>query len=138
MLLRLSTAPARVSEGRNRGLPEKSESDVRTYYAIAGYLCEKGTNAMIKLPVKIELKGGPAEGLESKQGLARLEIKEAANKGALLHIKAYALAFGNVDSWGDIIEAGACDAFLKSPSCRCVCGPRRCKLRPTGHLLRPA
>lgn len=69
---------------------------------------------MIKLPVKIELKGGPAEGLESKHGLARLEIKEAANKGALLHIKAYALAFGNVDSWGDIIEAGACDDFLKS------------------------
>lgn len=54
------------------------------------------------------------EGLESKYGLAKLEVKEATTKGAILHIKAYALAFGNVDSWGDIIEAGACDDFLKS------------------------
>ena len=54
------------------------------------------------------------EGLESKYGLAKLEVKEATTEGAILHIKAYALAFGNVDSWGDIIEAGACDDFLKS------------------------
>lgn len=70
---------------------------------------------MKRTPFKIELKGGPAEGLESKFSLANLEVKEAAPEGgAILHIKAYALAFGNVDAWGDIIEAGACDDFLKS------------------------
>ena len=68
---------------------------------------------MKRLPFKIEMKGGPLEGLESKNTLAKLEFKEAG-EGAVLHIKAYALAFGNVDSWGDVIEAGACDDFLKS------------------------
>lgn len=70
---------------------------------------------MKKNPFYIELKGGPLDGLESKFSLAKLEFKEAAEgDSAILHIKAYALAFGNVDSWGDIIEAGACDDFLKS------------------------
>lgn len=55
------------------------------------------------------------EALEQKWADARLEIKsEGLADGILLHIKAYALAFGNVDSWGDIILPGACDDFLKS------------------------
>lgn len=41
-----------------------------------------------------------------------VEVKEAREDGVLT-IRAYALAFGNVDSWGDIIEKGACDDFLK-------------------------
>lgn len=44
---------------------------------------------------------------------ARLEVKSEAEDGKL-HIRAYALAFGNVDSYGDIIKEGACDEFLKS------------------------
>ena len=59
----------------------------------------------------IQLKSGPADGLETKFGEARLEVK-AEKEGGILHIKAYGLAFGNVDSWGDIIMPGACDEFL--------------------------
>ncbi len=66
---------------------------------------------MKKLP--IQFKGGPGEGLENKQVLARLEVK-SEGEGGILHIKAYALAFGNIDSWGDIIMPGALDDFLKS------------------------
>lgn len=44
----------------------------------------------------------------------QVEIKSKSEDGKVLHIKAYALAFGNVDSWGDIIEPTACDDFLKS------------------------
>lgn len=62
--------------------------------------------------IPIQFKAGP-EGLETKQGDARLEVK-ASGDGGILHIKAYALAFGNVDSWGDIIMPGALDDFLKS------------------------
>lgn len=61
---------------------------------------------------RIEFKAGP-EGLENKYGDARIEIK-SEKEGGILHIKAYALAFGNIDSWGDIIMPGACDDFLKS------------------------
>ena len=43
-----------------------------------------------------------------------IEVKEAAQNEEKVHIKAYALAFGNVDSWGDIIKEDACDAFLAS------------------------
>lgn len=64
--------------------------------------------------IPFEYKGGPAEGLENKQVDARLEVKEALDDKSILHIKAYALAFGNVDSWGDIILPGALDDFLKS------------------------
>ena len=64
--------------------------------------------------IPFEYKGGPAEGLENKQVDARLEVKEAPDDKSILHIKAYALAFGNVDSWGDIILPGALDDFLKS------------------------
>ena len=42
-------------------------------------------------------------------------ISEKAEKeDGSLHIKFYACCFGNIDSWGDIILAGACDAFLVS------------------------
>lgn len=52
---------------------------------------------------------------EQKWVDARLEVKsDGLSDGVLLHLKAYALAFGNVDSWGDIILPGACDDFLKS------------------------
>jgi HK97 family phage prohead protease/HK97 family phage major capsid protein len=51
--------------------------------------------------------------MQYKASLASIERKEAGDDG-VLHIKAYALAFNNVDSWGDIIAPGACDEFLKS------------------------
>lgn len=63
--------------------------------------------------IPIQFKAGPGEGLETKHGDARLEVKAAGEDG-ILHIKAYALAFGNIDSWGDIIMPGALDDFLKS------------------------
>ena len=65
-----------------------------------------------KFPSKIQFKAGPGEKLETKQSDARLEVK-AEKEGGILHIKAYALAFGNIDSWGDIIMPGALDDFLK-------------------------
>lgn len=52
--------------------------------------------------------------MQSKAVLASIEVKEAGENPDILHIKAYALAFGNVDSWGDIIADGAVDKFLKS------------------------
>lgn len=61
---------------------------------------------------RIEYKAGELA-LEEKFGDARLEVK-AEGEGGILHIKAYALAFGNIDSWGDIIMPGALDDFLKS------------------------
>jgi HK97 family phage prohead protease len=39
-------------------------------------------------------------------------------ENGILHIKAYACAFGNVDSWDDIIEPTACDAFLAGPNAK--------------------
>lgn len=42
------------------------------------------------------------------------EVKAAEGNEGALHIKAYAAAFNNVDSWGDIIVPTACDEFLKS------------------------
>ena len=63
---------------------------------------------------RIEFKAGPQEALEQKYGDARLEIKASGSGGVELHIKAYGLAFGNIDSWGDIILPGACDKFLAS------------------------
>ena len=68
---------------------------------------------MRRFPFAIALKGSPAEGLENKTTGAGVEIKASGEDG-MLHIRAYALAFGNVDSWGDIIMPGACDDFLKS------------------------
>lgn len=43
---------------------------------------------------------------------SRFEVK--AEGDDRLHIRAYALVFGNVDSYGDIIVEGACDAYLAS------------------------
>ena len=52
--------------------------------------------------------------MQSKATLASIEWKGVGEDSDVLHIKAYALAFGNVDSWGDIIAPGAVDSFLKS------------------------
>lgn len=51
--------------------------------------------------------------MQSKATLANIEVKDSGSAD-ILHIKAYAIAFGNVDSWGDIIAPNACDEFLKS------------------------
>ncbi len=48
-----------------------------------------------------------------KQFNARIEHK-AENEDGSLHIKAYVCAYGNIDSYGDIIAPTACDDFLKS------------------------
>lgn len=54
------------------------------------------------------------EKMQYKMTLAGVEWKESGEQSDKLHIKAYACAFGNIDSWGDIIAPGAVDAFLKS------------------------
>lgn len=41
-----------------------------------------------------------------------IEMKASEKDDGVLHIKAYALAFNNVDSYGDIISPNACDTFL--------------------------
>lgn len=61
----------------------------------------------------MEKKSNKNNEVQYKASLASIEKKEAGEDG-ILHIKAYALAFNNVDSWGDIIAPGACDEFLKS------------------------
>ena len=64
---------------------------------------------------RIEFKASPLEGkIQNKTTAAKLEVK-GEGEGGILHIKAYALAFGNVDRWGDIIMPGACDEFLAGP-----------------------
>ena len=65
-------------------------------------------------PFKIERKDGPQDKLETKSTEGRVEVKAVKDDG-ILHIKAYIMAYGNVDSWGDIILKGAGDAFLNSP-----------------------
>ena len=54
--------------------------------------------------------------IEYKTLAGPVEIKAAEGQQdeGKLHIKAYVLAFGNIDSWGDIIQPSACDEFLKS------------------------
>lgn len=54
------------------------------------------------------------EGLETKQVEAKIEVKADAPEGVVARIKAYVLAFGNVDRVGDVILPGACDKFLES------------------------
>ena len=49
---------------------------------------------------------------------SRFEVK--ATEDDRLHIRAYALVFGNVDSYGDIIVEGACDAYLASEDAKRV------------------
>lgn len=56
---------------------------------------------------------------EYKALQAQIESKAAGEDGKL-HITFYALAFGNIDSYGDVIEKGACAAFLKSDNKRRV------------------
>ena len=51
--------------------------------------------------------------LQHKSIVHNIEVKAQGEDGGL-HIKAYALCFGNVDSYGDIIAPNACDAFLAS------------------------
>lgn len=51
--------------------------------------------------------------LQNKSIQGRLEFKETREDGKM-HIKAYALAFGNVDSYRDVILPTACDKFLAS------------------------
>lgn len=51
--------------------------------------------------------------LQNKSIQGKLELKETREDGKM-HIKAYALAFGNVDSYGDVILPTACDKFLAS------------------------
>lgn len=51
--------------------------------------------------------------IQYKSIASRIEEKTAQDDG-ILHIKAYACVFGNVDSYGDIIADTACDEFLKS------------------------
>jgi HK97 family phage prohead protease/HK97 family phage major capsid protein len=53
------------------------------------------------------------ETLQHKSISSPIEVKEAREDG-ILSIRAYGLAFGNVDSWNDIIAPNACDEFLKS------------------------
>lgn len=49
--------------------------------------------------------------MQFKTMVRPVEVKQEGEKDTL-HIKAYALAFDNVDSWGDIIAPTACDRFL--------------------------
>ena len=74
------------------------------------YFCAyiKRTNPMKQIQFK-----APSLELENKTTSAEVEIKAGGESG-ILQVKAYALAFGNIDSWGDIILPGACDDFLKS------------------------
>lgn len=52
--------------------------------------------------------------IQYKVHVSQVEVKANSEDGKVLHIKGYACAFGNIDSWGDIIESSACDDFLKS------------------------
>lgn len=72
----------------------------------------------MKKPIRIQFKDAsrPA-GMEFLTMDARLEVKASGENG-ILHIKAYACAFGDVDSWDDIIEPTACDAFLAGPEAK--------------------
>ena len=52
--------------------------------------------------------------MQSKVSLANIEYKSAEDNADILHIRAYALAFNNVDSYGDVIIPTALDNFIKS------------------------
>lgn len=54
------------------------------------------------------------ENIQYKSTPTAIEVKTDGSEEGKLHIKAYVLAFGNVDSYGDVIAPTACDAFLKS------------------------
>lgn len=58
--------------------------------------------------------------LQYKSHAGGIEVKSKQDDGTL-SIRAYALAFGNIDSYGDIIKTGACDKWLRSEdSKRCA------------------
>lgn len=58
--------------------------------------------------------------LQYKSHAGGIEVKAKQDDGTL-SIRAYALAFGNIDSYGDIIKTGACDKWLRSEdSKRCA------------------
>lgn len=58
--------------------------------------------------------------IQFKNHSGGIEVKKEKDDGAL-SIRAYALAFGNIDSYGDIIKTGACDKWLLSDdSSRCA------------------
>ena len=52
--------------------------------------------------------------IQNKATLADIEYKSAEDNSDTLHIRAYALAFNNVDSYGDVILPTAVDNFIKS------------------------
>lgn len=59
-------------------------------------------------------------GIQYKSVASGIEIKKAGEDGTL-SFRAYALAFGNIDSYGDVIKPGACDKWLGSDdSKRCA------------------
>ena len=58
--------------------------------------------------------------IQYKSIASDIAVKKAKEDG-VLSIRAYALAFGNIDSYGDIIKQGACDKWLASEdSKRCA------------------
>lgn len=58
--------------------------------------------------------------LQYKSHAGGIEVKSKKDDGTL-SIRAYALAFSNIDSYGDIIKTGACDKWLRSEdSKRCA------------------
>lgn len=52
--------------------------------------------------------------IQNKATLVDIEYKSAEDNSDTLHIRAYALAFNNVDSYGDVILPTAVDNFIKS------------------------
>lgn len=69
------------------------------------YICSKPNQKRLKMKEKE---------MQRKVCLANIEYKSAEDNSGTLYIRAYALAFNNVDSWGDIILPTAVDSFLKS------------------------
>ena len=69
------------------------------------YICSKPNQKRLKMKEKE---------MQSKVCLANIEYKSAEDNADILHIRAYALAFNNVDSYGDVIIPTALDNFFKS------------------------
>ena len=69
------------------------------------YICSKPNQKRLKMKEKE---------MQSKVSLANIEYKSAGDSSDILHIRAYALAFNNVDSYGDVILPTALDNFIKS------------------------
>lgn len=58
--------------------------------------------------------------IQYKRAAGGIEVKKTGEDGTM-SFRAYALAFGNIDSYGDIIKPGACDKWLASEdSKRCA------------------